>query len=587
MNFKAELSAAIARALGDPQTDFEASIEMPPNPDLGDFAFPCFKLASKLKKAPALIARDLCEKLAPPSADSGTIDFVDQVRATGGYVNFFLDKAVYAKEILTGLLNNPETYGQSDLGRGKTIVLDYSSPNIAKLFHVGHLYTTVIGNALYNIFKYLGYNCVGINHLGDWGTQFGQLICAYKKWGSKEAVESEGISEMTRLYVKFHQEAETADSGPRADGVPSAPGLRDEARAWFVKMQEGDQEALTIWKWFCDLSLREYNLIYDRLGVRFDYFTGESFYNDKMEAIVRELKEKNLLTESGGAMIVDLEPYGMPPCLILRGDGGTLYPTRDIAAAVYRHKTFGFHKCLIVTAMDQSLHFAQWFKVVELMGYPWAKDLVHVPYGLVSLEEGKFSTRKGNAVLMEDLLNEAENKTLEIINERNPGLADKDRVARQVGIGAVVFNDLYNSRIKDVVFSWERVLNFEGETGPYVQYAHARAQSVLKKADPAEGHLDGRAIDFNCLTDAAAFEIIKLLAAFPDKIAEAASKYEPFVVTRHMVALAQAFNRFYHGNPILRSVGLTRTARLALTRAVKIALAAGLKLLGIQAPDEM
>ncbi len=489
------------------------------------------------------------------------------------YVNFFLDKGVYAEQILRRVLSEKENYGKSDIGKGKTIVIDYSSPNIAKPFHVGHLRSTVIGNAIYKIYEELGYHCVGINHLGDWGTQFGKLIVAYKNWGSKEAVERDGIQELMRIYVKFHDEAE------------HAPALEDEARLWFVKMQDGDEEALSLWKWFYDISIKEFERVYNMLGVKFDAYTGESFYNDKMAPVVEELKQKQLLKESEGAMIVDLEDKNMPPCLIIRKDGGTLYATRDITAALYRKKTYNFDKCVYLTALDQNLHFAQWFEVIHKMGYDWYQNLIHVPFGLVSLDSGKLSTRHGNVVLMEELLNQAISETKKIIEEKNPDLADKENVAKQVGIGAVIFNDLYNTRIKDVVFSWERMLNFDGETGPYVQYTHTRACSILRRAEELPT-VDAQ-IDFSTLSDEVSLDVCKLLEAFPAKISDAADKLEPSVVTRHLVAIAQAFNKFYHDNPILSSEPATRQARLAVVLAVENVLKEGLRLLGIDAPEQM
>ncbi len=376
-----------------------------------------------------------------------------------------------------------------------------------------------------------------------------------------------------RIYVKFHDEAE------------KHPELKmdDEARAWFVKMQEGDEEALTLWRWFYDISIKEFERVYQMLGVKFDAYTGESFYNDKMDAVVQELKDKNLLKESEGAMIVDLEDKNMPPCLIIRKDGGTLYATRDITAALYRKRTYNFDKCIYLTALDQNLHFAQWFEVIHKMGYDWYQDLIHVPFGLVSLDSGKLSTRHGHVVLMEELLNQACAETKRIIEEKNANLENKEEIAKQVGIGAVIFNDLYNTRIKDVVFSWERMLNFDGETGPYVQYTHARACSILKRAEKP----DGQEIRFELLSDEASLEVCKLLEAFPDKIKDAATKLEPSIVTRHLVAIAQAFNKFYHDNPILNSEPELRQARLAVVFAVKTVLKKGLALLGIEAPEQM
>ena len=564
MDFKAEIAAAIAQSLEIDVNEVLGAIEIPPNKDMGDYAYPCFRLAKTLRKAPPLIAAELAEKVQLPS-------FVKETKVIGAYLNFFTEKSVFAKEIITKVFEEKENYGKSTVGAGKNIVIDYSSPNIAKPFHVGHLRSTVIGNAIYKIHEFLGYNCVGVNHLGDWGTQFGKLITAYKLWGDAEKVEKDGISELMRIYVLFHDEAE------------KDPSLEDTARSWFVKMQDGDEEALTLWKWFKDISLKEFERVYNTLGVSFDSYAGESFYNDKMAAVVDELKEKELLIESNGAMIVDLEADKMPPCLIIRTDGGTLYATRDITAAIYRKNTYDFEKCIYITAIDQILHFSQWFKVIEKMGYDWNKQLVHVPFGLVSLESGKLSTRKGNVVLMEDLLNEAVKKTAAIIEEKNPDLPNKEEVAKQVGIGAVIFDDLYNGRIKDIVFSWEKMLSFEGETGPYVQYTNARACSVLRKAG-VEVTDD---IDFSVLTDDVTVEVIKLLASFNEKVQEAADKYEPSVVSRYVVDLAQAFNKFYHDNPILSADEETRKARLAVVKAVSRVLTSGLALLGVQAPEQM
>ena len=564
MNFKLEIAYLLQQVTGVQQQEIVNAIEMPPNKHMGDFAYPCFKLAKQFKKAPALIAQELSEKIVKP-------DFIEEIKVQNAYINFFVSKSVYVKEVLEQVLCQNEKYGNSTVGEGKTIVIDYSSPNIAKPFHVGHLRSTVIGNALYQIFETLGYHCEGINHLGDWGTQFGKLIVAYQKWGSKEAVEQYGIQELMRIYVKFHEEAEKDAT------------LEDEARSWFVKMQNGEQEALSLWKWFYNISIKEFNRVYDMLGVHFDAYTGESFYNDKMAAVVEELKQKNLLKQSEGAMIVDLEEEKMPPCLIIRKDGGTLYATRDITAALYRKNTYHFDKCIYLTALDQNLHFSQWFAVIKKMGYDWWKDLIHVPFGLVSLDSGKLSTRHGNVVLMEELLNQAILETQKIIEQKNPDLPNKKEIAQQVGIGAVIFNDLYNSRIKDVVFSWERMLNFDGETGPYVQYTHARACSILRKGECSLA----QNIDYSKLTDDASMEVCKLLEQFPKKIQEAADKLEPFIVTRQLVSLSQAFNKFYHDNVILTSEEQTKQARIALVIAVKTVLKKGLALLGIKAPEQM
>lgn len=565
MDFIKEIALLIAKAGDIDVNEIVSAIEIPANTDMGDYAFPCFRLAKVLRKAPPMIANEIKDKLVLP-------EFIEKVEVVNAYINFYINKAVYVKSILGEAINKGMDYGKSNIGEGKTIVIDYSSPNIAKPFHIGHLRSTVIGKALYNIYSALGYKCVGINHLGDWGTQFGKLIVAYKLWGDKEAIERDDIKELSKIYVKFHEEAE------------KRPELEDEARGWLVKMQEGDEEALSLWKWFCDISMKEFNRIYDRLNVKFDSYAGESFYNDKMAAVVEEIKDKNLLVESQGAQIVDLEKYNMPPCLILRSDGGTLYPTRDISAAIYRKNEYNFEKCIYITALDQNLHFAQWFKVIELMGYDWATDLVHVPFGLVSLGDGKLSTRRGHVVLMEDILNQAVEKTAGIIEDKNPDLADKEAVAEEVGIGAVIFNDLYNSRIKNVVFDLERMLNFDGETGPYAQYTHARACSIMRKAgvESVEGD-----IDYSLLTDEASVDVCRVIAQLGDKIKEAANKNEPYVVTRHIIDVCQAFNKFYHDNNILGSEGDLRKARLAVVQAVKNIIASELEMIGVGAPAQM
>ncbi len=566
MDFKELIAEALISVIAETdKNEIYNLIETPSDLSKGDFAFPCFKLAKVMKKAPPLIAKEIFEKLEKPKE-------IEKIEVINAYINFYIDKSIFIKEILLKVFDEKENYGKSDYGGGGNIVIDYSSPNVAKPFHIGHLRSTVIGNALYNIFNSVGYKSVGINHLGDWGTQFGKLIVAYKNWGDKASVEKDDIKELSRIYVKFHEEAE------------KNPELDEEARGWLVKMQQGDKEALDLWKWFVDISMKEFNRIYDRLNIKFDSYKGESFYNDKMDAVVDEIREKGLLTESEGAMIVDLSRFDMPPCLILRRDGGTLYPTRDISAAIYRKNTYDFDKCVYVTALDQNLHFAQWFKVIELLGYDWSCDLVHVPFGLVSLGDGKLSTRSGHVVLMEDILNSAVEKAGAIIEEKNPDLYNKEKTAEDVGIGAVIFNDLYNSRIKNVVFDLQKMLNFDGETGPYVQYTHARACSILRKADISEVDFD---IDFSLLCDEASVDVCRALAEYPKKLIDAAEKYEPYIVTRHIVALCQAFNKFYHDNSILGSDGEVRKARIALTYGVKTVISSGLSILGINAPEEM
>ena len=537
-------------------------LEIPPKADMGDFAFPCFKLAKVFRKAPQMIAADLKEQIGCP-------EFLSNVEVMGGYLNFFVDKSMFAKQIVENYLA-ADNYGGPAEKNGKTICIDYSSPNVAKNFHVGHLRTTIIGNSLNKIYSKLGYKVERINHLGDWGTQFGKLIVAYKNWGSKEAVEEQGIDELMRIYVKFHDEAEKDDS------------LNDEARAWFTKMEQGDEEALSIWKWFREISLKEFMRVYELLGIEFDSYAGESFYNDKMQPVIEELKQKGLIKVSDGAQIVELEDYNMPPCLITKKDGSTLYATRDITAALYRKNTYDFEKCIYVTGLEQKLHFAQWFKVINLMGYDWSENLMHVPYGLVSLKGGKLSTRKGHVIYAEDILQEAIQKTRSIIEEKNPNIPDKDEVAKMVGIGAVIFNDLYNQRIKDVIFDWEKLLNFDGETGPYVQYTYARAASVLRKIG------DVPAIyDYGVLSDDASMALLKEIARYPQIVADAADKLEPFVVSRYAVALAQAFNKFYHDCQINVEDENVKYTRANIVIIVKAILKDALSLLGIDCPEQM
>lgn len=537
-------------------------IEIPPKPEMGDFAFPCFRLAKSYHKAPPMIAQDLKESI-------GDQTFLSEIKVVGGYLNFYVDKAQYAQQIIDKY-NNATDYGCSDQGKDKTICIDYSSPNVAKNFHVGHLRTTIIGNSLYKIFSKLGYKVVRINHLGDWGTQFGKLIVAYKKWGSREAVEEKGIEELMDIYVKFHEEAEKDDS------------LNDEARAWFLKMEQGDEEALEIWQWFRDISLKEFMRVYNILGMEFDSFAGESFYRDKTADVIKRLTDDGLLKESQGAMIVPLDEYDMPPCIVAKKDGSSIYATRDLAAILYRKATYNFDRCLYVTGLEQKLHFAQVFKVIELMGNDYAKNLVHIPYGLVSLKNGKISSRKGNVIFAEDLLRESINKTTSIIEEKNPDIPDKEEVAKQVGIGAIIFNDLYNQRIKDVIFDWNKLLNFDGETGPYVQYTYARASSVLRKIGEVPD-----TIDYTLLTDEASIGLLKEIERYPQVIKDAAERYEPSVIARYSIDLAHAFNKFYHECQINVEDETTKYTRTNVVKIARYIIKDALSLLGIQCPEQM
>lgn len=537
-------------------------IEIPPKPEMGDFAFPCFRLAKSYHKVPPMIAQDLKESI-------GDQAFLSEIKVIGGYLNFYVDKAQYAQQIIDKY-NNATDYGCSDQGKDKTICIDYSSPNVAKNFHVGHLRTTIIGNSLYKIFSKLGYKVVRINHLGDWGTQFGKLIVAYKKWGSREAVEEKGIEELMDIYVKFHEEAEKDDS------------LNDEARAWFLKMEQGNEEALEIWQWFRDISLKEFMRVYNILGMEFDSFAGESFYRDKTADVIKRLTDDGLLKESQGAMIVPLDEYDMPPCIVAKKDGSSIYATRDLAAILYRKATYNFDRCLYVTGLEQKLHFAQVFKVIELMGNDYAKNLVHIPYGLVSLKSGKISSRKGNVIFAEDLLRESINKTTRIIEEKNPDIPDKEEVAKQVGIGAIIFNDLYNQRIKDVIFDWNKLLNFDGETGPYVQYTYARASSVLRKIGEVPD-----TIDYTLLTDEASIGLLKEIERYPQVIKDAAERYEPSVIARYSIDLAHAFNKFYHECQINVEDETTKYTRTNVVKIARYIIKDALSLLGIQCPEQM
>ncbi len=536
-------------------------IEIPPNTDMGDYALPCFKLSKVLRRSPVQIAESLASEFL---AD----EYISECSAVNGYLNFKINRSGFAKDLLEKILVDGEKYGSDTLGKGKTICIDYSSINIAKPFHIGHLSTTVIGSALCKIFRFLGYKVVGINHLGDYGTQFGKLIVAFKKWSSFEAVKEGRLKELTRIYVKFHDQAKID------------PSLDDEARKYFKLIEDGDKESNELFNLFKTITLEEVDKIYKLLNVEFDSYAGESFYNDKMGVIVDELNEKNLIKISEGASIVDLEEYGMPPCLILKSDGSTLYATRDIAAAVYRKNTYDFEKCLYVVAYQQNLHFKQFFKVLELMGKDWAKDMVHVAYGMVSLESGSMSTRSGNVVLLEDVLATTIEKAKTVIEEKNPALKDKDKIAKAVGTGAVIFGALVNNKIKDIVFSYDRVLSFEGETCPYVQYTVARCNSVLNKCGQPQTYVLPQ-----MHTDE--YEVISVLGKFNGIVKNAAEKYEPSLITRYALDLATAFNKFYISCKIAVEDDNLRNFRLSIAKAVKITLTNALTLLGIETVEEM
>ena len=544
-------------------------VEVPADSKMGDYAFPCFKLAKLLRKAPPLIAKSIAEQIE----SDGIFEKVESVNA---YVNMFISRDAFIDDVVKEVITKGDAFGSSDMGAGRKVIVEYSSPNIAKPFHIGHIRSTVIGNSIYKIYDFLGYDAFRINHLGDYGTQFGKMICAYRHWGNKEDVINEPIRTLLSYYTKFHVEVETH------------PELDDEAREIFAKLEKGEPEEVELWQWFRDESLKEFTRVYKMLGIEFDSYNGESFYSDKMPRFVEELKEKGLLEESQGAQIVNLEEYGMSPALITKSDGSTLYITRDIAAAVYRKETYDFYKNLYIVASQQNLHFQQWIKILELMGYEWAKDCVHIPFGLVSLEEGTMSTRHGRVVFLEDVLNRAVDETRKIIKEKGVATDNIDETAKQVGIGAVIFQELSNNRIKDYVFSWDKVLDFNGETGPYVQYTYARAASLMRRADAgALAKADAADIDVTYIKSDAAYELVKLLEAFPAVVVEAAEKYEPSVVTRHIVDIAQSFNRFYHDEHIIVENIEEQAAKLALAKAAKNTIKNGLGLLGIQCPERM
>lgn len=563
MEEKLVVATAIATALDEalPAEKIAALLERPKQADHGDWAFPTFVLAKTLHKAPQLIAADLATKIDPTA--------FDKIEAVGPYLNFFLDKEIISAKVLAEIIAAGSTYGDSDRGQGQTITIDMSSPNIAKPISMGHLRSTVIGNALANISKKIGYAPFKINHLGDWGTQFGKLIVAYKKWGTEAAVKADPISELLRLYVMFHEKAAVDDS------------LNDEARAWFKRLEDDDPEALELWQWFRTESLKEFTKIYNMLEITFDSYNGEAFYNDKMDAVVDLLEQKGLLQESQGAEIVDLTKYDLIPALIKKSDGATLYITRDLAAAIYRKNTYNFAQSLYVVGLEQTVHFKQLKAVLTELGFDWAKDIHHVPFGLITKDGKKLSTRQGKIVLLEEVLNDATSLAKAQIVAKNPDLPHQDEVAHQVGVGAVIFHDLKNDRLNNFDFNLEEVVRFEGETGPYVQYAHARICSILRKSEfvPSETAT-------YTLSDDTSWEIIKLLQSYPNTVLRAADNYEPSVIAKHAILLAQAFNKYY-GNVKILTEDDQKPARLALAYAVKTVLAEDLRLLGLHAPVEM
>ncbi len=566
--FKKEIAARLSALTGMTAEEAETTLEIPPDSALGEYAFPCFHLARRLKKPPQAIAAELAGQFA-----GLTSAYLERVEQAGPYLNFFVRPAYLFQELLPQILREGPSYGTLDEGAGRTVLVDYSAPNIAKPFSVGHLRSTVIGNALCRLYRACGYKVVGINHLGDWGTQFGKLIVAYRRFGEPALLADDPVHYLYRLYVRFHQEAE------------KAPELEDEARQWFRRLETGDREARELWQHFRDLSLENFQRLYRCLGISFDSYMGESDYNDQLEATIELARQRGLVKESEGALVADLEGHGLPSCLLRKKDGAALYITRDLAAAIYRHKTYAFHRMLYVVGAEQTLHFQQLFKLLELLGFDWAANCVHVPFGLIHFKDGRMSTRQGKVIFLEEVLERAVELAREIIEEKNPSLEEKDAVARAVGLGAVIFGDLINDRIKDVEFDWEKVLDFAGETAPYIQYSHARICSILRRAAAAKELPDPQPAAL--LPEAEEKTLIIALGRFSEEINRAVRDNRPSYVARYLLELARSFNRFYHNCPVLTAAEELRKGRLMLVAAVRIVLQNGLALLGIEAPQEM
>ena len=568
INFKKEIAVAIAETTNLNAEELEKYIEIPPNSDLGDYAFPCFKLAKDLKKAPPMIANDIKENI---KTDESIIEKIDVV---GGYLNIFINKETLVKNVLEEVAKHKEKYGSSNIGEGRNIVIDYSAPNIAKPFHIGHLRSTVIGGALYKIYNFLGYNSVGINYLGDWGLQFGKVMAGISLWKDEYDFENEEMASILKTYIRFNQEEK------------EKPELTDLARQYFKRLEDGEPEVVATWEHIRNISLESYEKTYKLLNSKFDSYNGEAYYNDKMDPVVDELKEKKLLKESQGAQVVDLDAYDMPPCIIITSAGTTIYATRDLASLKDRIDKYNFDKAIYVVGNEQQLHFKQVFKVLELMGYEeYAKNCVHVPFGLVVDKDGeKIGSRKGNSVFLEDILNEAIDKVKDIMDEKNPNIEGKDEIARKVGVGAIIFNDLSNSRIKDEIFDWDMLLNFQGETGPYIQYIYVRTNSLLNKA----GYIpDIKDIDFTKLSEKEAIDTVKLIYQFNDVIQNAADKNEPSILARYLIDLSQSFSTFYNEHKIITDDKKVQDARLFLSLAVGTVLKTGVELLGMEMPDKM
>lgn len=567
INFKNIIAEEISKITNIEINEISKFIEVPKESENGDYAFPCFKLAKTLKKSPNLIADDLKLNINIPE------NIIEKIEVVGGYLNFFINKETLATEILSEVTKT-ENYGKSNIGEGKNIVIDYSSPNIAKTFHIGHLRTTVIGAALYNIYKYLGYNVTGINHIGDYGTQFGKLIEGYKIWGAEYNLDENPIEKLTEIYVRISNLCKEDES------------VLEDCRNNFKKLEDGDKECVELWTKFKDLSLKEFQKVYDILGIKFDSWNGEAFYTDKMQEVIDLLQKSGKLIESQGARIIDLEEYGMAPCLIQKSNGSSTYATRDLAAILYRARTYDFDKALYVTSYEQTLHFKQVFQVAKLLGLDkkYTDGLEHISYGMVLLETGKMSTRDGNVVKLEDLLNEAIERAKEIINEKNPKLKNKDEIAKKVGVGAVVFNDLSNSRVKDEIFNWDRILSFQGETGPYLQYTYVRTKSIIEKAG---GLPSFENIDKKYLLEDSANKILKILYNFEKTLIQVTEKNEPCILSRYLIDLAKAYSNFYNENQIITKDKKIQNTRIFLTYATGNVLKIGAKLLGIEMPDRM
>lgn len=565
MDYKENLALKIASAVNLDAKNIKEYIEIPPNSEMGDYAFPCFKLAKDLKKAPPVIANEIKEKIVLDN-------IIEKVDVVGGYLNFFINKEELVKSTLVDIIKSDLDYGKSTIGEGKTVVIDYSAPNIAKPFHIGHLRSTVIGGALYKIYKFLGYNVVGINHLGDWGMGVSKSIAGYEMWKNEYDFSENPINSISKIYARFNKE-EKEDAS-----------LTDKARNVLQRLEAGDEETTKLWKWIIKISIESYNKIYNLIGCQFDSYNGEAFYNDKMDRVVKILEDKNLLVDSEGARVV-MMPDDMPPCIIITSAGTTIYATRDLAALLYRIENYNFDKAIYVVGAEQTLHFKQIFKTLELMGYEkYAKSCVHIPFGLILDETGeKMGSRKGNAVTLEEIFSEAIEKSLSIIEEKNSELENKEDVARMVGVGAIIFNDLANNRIKDEIFDWKQILNFTGETGPYMQYTYVRTQSILRNA----GVTSFENIDYSKLLDKEAIDVIKNLKAFPDVVIASAEKNEPSLISRYLIDLAQSFSRFYNEHHIMCEDKELQKARLMLTKSVGITIKNGLGILGIETPEKM